>query len=141
MGKTNIMASLIGSAIVGILGLIFALWLPFRILAVWRGEKSAPPVPIRKKDKYFLGYHIFDVNERNFPVFGTSLFCMAVFALFMGISGALESMGGSGGIQLFKGIVFVMLGLAFLFGLIAQVIFTFGRPKSLIPPSHREKAN
>lgn len=132
------MVSLIGSAIVGILGLIFALWLPFRILAVWRGEKSAPPIPIRKKSTHIMD---FEVNDRNFPMFGTAILCMAGFALFLGIGGVLKSMGVSGLTELIPKVAAVLLGLAFLCGLMAQAIFSLGRPKSLIPPSHRESTN
>lgn len=115
------------------------LWLPLRIRAVWRGEKSAPPIPIRKRDRYFLGYHVFDVNDRNFPMFGSMLFSMGGFALFLGAATVLKSMGGSPLTRPLRNVGLAMLILAFLFGLFAQLIFTVGRPKSLIPPGQREE--
>jgi hypothetical protein len=132
------MASLIGSAIVGVLGLIFVVWLPLRIRAVWRGEKSAPPIPIKKKSTHIVN---FEVTDRNFPMFGTAMLCMGVFALFLGLSGVLKSMGVSGVTQLFPQIAAAMLVPAFLCGFVAQAIFSLDRPKFLIPPSLREETN
>jgi energy-coupling factor transporter transmembrane protein EcfT len=80
------------------------------------------------------------VNDRNFPMFGAAMLCMAGFALFLGIGGVLKSMGVSGVTQLFPKIAAVMLVPAFLFGFVAQAIFSLARPKFLIPPGQREES-
>lgn len=128
------MASLIGSAIVLMIGLLALLWLPVRIRAVWNGEKSAPPLPIRKRS-----YHIadFDVTDRNFPMIGAALFCLAAFGFLMGAGGVIGSMGSSTLSEQLTAGSAAMMAPTILFAIMAQVIYSFDRPQFLVPPHLR----
>ncbi len=128
------MASLMGSAIVLVIGFLALLWVPVRVRAVWNGKKSAPPIPIRKRS-----YHIvdFDVTDRNFPMVGAALFCLAAFAFLLGAGGVVGSMGSSSLSEPLTTGSAAMMGPAFLFAITAQVIYSFDRPQLLVPPHLR----
>lgn len=125
------MASLIGSAIIVVVALLALLWLPLRIRAVWNGEKSAPPIPIRKRS-----YHIvdFDVTDRNFPVFGLALFFLGLFGFLFGLGGVFESQGVSTPLT---GAGAAMMVPTILIALVAQAVHSTGRPQFLVPPHLR----
>ncbi len=130
------MASLIGPVTVLVIGLLGLLWLPVRIRAVWNGEKSAPPIPIVKRS-----YHLADfaVTDRTFPIFGASLFCLAVWGFLTSSEVVLHSMGVSGLRPTLSTIGAFMLAPMLLFSLVAQAVYSFGRPKFLTPPHLRDE--
>lgn len=130
------MLNLVGPAIVLVSGLFALLWLPLRIRAVWNGEKSAPPIPIKTKF-----YHIadFEVTDRTFPIFGGSLFCLAVSMFLLSFEVVLRSVGIST-LQLpLSSVGAALLAPTFLFAIISQIVYSFGRPKFLIPPHLRDE--
>lgn len=129
--------SLLGSAIVAVLGLAAMLWLPSRIRSVWHGERSAPWLPIRTTDR-FLGQKVFEVTDRNFPAFGTAMLCMGGFAFCLGASSLVRLLGFPGLQQpiVMLGVTLLPVGLGFAF--IAGLIHWIGSPVFLIPPALRE---
>lgn len=111
MGET----SPIGATIVFVIGLLLVLWLPLRIRAVWRGEKSAPPVPISERKKRIFGRKVFDVTDRNFPLVGGAFFFgVGVFAVGLGAAGVFSTILGIHT----KGAIMPVVGVCIGFGTI-----------------------
>ncbi|RRJ28896.1 hypothetical protein [Halocatena pleomorpha] len=128
------MASLIGSAIVLLIGSLAVLWFPVRIQAVWNEEKAAPPIPIRTRSHHIVD---FEVTDRNFPTIGASFFCLAMFGFLTGASGVLDSVGLSTVSEQLMGGGVAMMAPALLFAITAQIIYSFDRPQFLVPPHLR----
>jgi F0F1-type ATP synthase assembly protein I len=131
--------SLIGSALVAVIGLAVMIWVPLRIRAVWRGEKPSPNIPLSRKHRYFLGYHVFEVTDRNFPMFGMSVFSMAAFAFFLGCSSLAQITGNSSLDHSLTTLSVFSLVMSFPLIIFAGLIFLVGHPKFLIPPSQRDR--
>lgn len=130
--------SLIDLALLVVIGLAVMIWILLRIRAVWRGEKPAPNIPLSRKHRYFLGYHVFEVNDRNFPMFGISMFSLASCYVLL-IFGSIARIMGYSSLDHSLTILGVFsLVMSFLLIIIAGLIFLVGRPKFLIPPSQRD---
>lgn len=134
-------SSPIGATIVFVIGLLLVLWLPLRIRAVWRGEKSAPPMPISERKKRIFGRKVFDVTDRNFPLVGGAfLFGVGVFAVGLGVEGVFSTILGVHTKGAIMPVVGVCIGLGTICGLLAQVMYLTDRPTFLMPPALRDGA-
>lgn len=133
--------SLIGTAIVFVIGILLVLWLPVRIRSVWRGEQSAPPLPIPERKKRILGRKVFDVTDRNFPLMGGAfLFGVGTFAVGLGAEGILSTTFGMQTKAAIMPVVGGCIGLGTICGLLAQIMYLTDRPKFLMPPALRDGA-
>ncbi len=127
----------IGSAIVLLIGVIIAIWLPVRIYEVWTGTRSSPPVTI---EKTFLGVTTFKLTGRNFPMAGIGfMFGVVVFAVGLGLEGVLSTIFGVQIDAIVKPVVVGGILLGNFFGLIAQMQFWVGHPRLLMPPHLRDE--
>jgi hypothetical protein len=130
--------SLIGSILMAVIVLAVMIWILFRVRAVWRGEKPAPNIPLSRKHRYFLGYHIFEVNDRTFPMFGMSMFSLAALWFFMSCRSLARIMGYFSLDHSLTVLGVFSLVMSFPLMIIAGLIFLVGHPKFLIPPSQRD---
>ncbi len=130
-------AELIVSTIVTMVGLLPLIWLPLRIRAVWRGEKSAPPIN-RRRYYSFIGYRDW-ITERTFPMAEVLFACMAGLLVSMEAIMVLIQLGviRGTGLLIWPMAVFVPLGM--FFGFLTLIISLIGKPETLIPPSERGK--
>ncbi|RRJ30648.1 hypothetical protein [Halocatena pleomorpha] len=137
MGET----SPIGATIVFVIGLSLVFWLPLRIRDVWRGEKSAPPMPIPERKKRIFGRKVFDVTDRNFPLSGGAfLFGVGVFAVGLGAEGVFSTILEIHIKAAIMPVVASGIGLGTICGLLAQIMYLTDRPKFLMPPALRDSA-
>lgn len=117
------------------LSLIVLLWLPFRIVGVWRGNRAIPPIPFRPR-----GY---EITRRNFPALGMAVFSIAGAIFMSRVNMVLISNAYLGKIDVLFLALIIFAGLlgimGVLFAIMTVTIGWFERPRFLIPPSLREK--